>query len=123
MSPGSWTPPTPRPPSRRPMAAPRARGQLGVPGGEDSQPVLEGRGVGQVDVLGGDRRVDQVEVGVHEAGDRDLAGLQLDAQGVRVGPRLELDGAAGEGDATAANADRLDPAEAVFAGERRGPAT
>jgi hypothetical protein len=76
-----------------------------VPGGEDREPVLEGRGIGQVDVPGGDRRVDQVEMGVHEAG----IAISPGSSSIRrcAGrPRLELDGTAGEGDAAAANADR-----------------
>ena len=50
-------------------------------------------------------------MGVGQARDRDLVGLQLDPERVRVGPRLELDRGAGEGDPAVADPDRLDPAE------------
>ena len=41
----------------------------------------------------------EVEMGVGQARDRDLVGVQLEPDGVRVGPRLELDRRAGERDA------------------------
>ena len=72
----------------------------------------ERRDLRQVDLVAGDAALGEVEMGVGQARDRDLVGVQLEPDGERVGPRLELDRRAGERDATAADPDRLDPAEA-----------
>ena len=59
---------------------------------------------------------------VGQPGDADLVGLQRDPLGERIGARLEVDLGTGEGDPAVADPDRLDPAEAAVAGERRDPA-
>ena len=59
---------------------------------------------------------------VGQAGDRDLVGLERDPPRERVGPRLEVDLGAGEGDPAGADPDRLDPAEPGSPGQRRDPA-
>jgi len=73
-------------------------------------------------VLGGGRRLEEMEVRVGQTRNRDLARLQLDPEGVRVGPRLELHGAAGEGDPATPDPDGLDPAEPVVPRKGRDPA-
>ena len=71
----------------------------------------------EVDLVDRQRGVDEVDVRVDEPGHRDLARLELDPAGVRIGARLEVDRRAGEGDLAVADPDRLDPAEAGVAGE------
>ena len=67
------------------------------------------------------RGIDEVDVRVDDPGHRDLARLELDPAGVRVGAGLEVDRRAGERDLAVADPDRLDPAEAGIAGERGDP--
>ena len=99
-----------------PSPHPRATHRRGAPAcrtASMASPSSSGRGIGEVDVLRGDRGIDVVEVRVGQARDRDLAGLELDPERVRVGPGLEVHGAAGKGDSAAPDPDRLGPAEAV----------
>src|SRR5436190_18838766 len=63
-----------------------------------------------------------MEVGVGQSGNDDLVWIQLDPKGVRVCARLELDRGAGKGHSSVRDADGLDPAEALLAGEGRDPA-
>ncbi len=75
----------------------------------------------EVDVLERDAALREVQVGVGQARDGDLVIVELEADGERVGPRLELDRRTGKRNAAAGDADRLDPAEPSVAGERRDP--
>ena len=56
----------------------------------------------QVDLLAGDPALGEVEVGVGQARDRDLVGVELEPDRERVGPGLELDRRPGERDPAAA---------------------
>ena len=89
---GPWSQPWPssqRSPSGRASPAAADRGQAAV----------ERRGLRQVDLVAGDAALGEVEMGVGQARDRDLVGVELEPDGERVGPRLELDRRAGERDA------------------------
>src|SRR5260221_7766459 len=61
-------------------------------------------------------------MGVDQARDGDLAGLELEALGMGIGSRLEVDRGTGERDLAGRDPDRLDPAEPGVAGERGDPA-
>ena len=104
-------------PSRGPPATRRAGGPAWA-AREARQAVVERLRVRQVDLALRDRGLGEMQVRVGQPGDRDLVGLEVDPLGERVGPGLEEDLGAGEGDATVADPDRLDPAEALVA--RRG---
>jgi hypothetical protein len=90
-------------------------------GSEDRHRRLERRRGREVDMIDRERGIDEVDVRVDDPGHRDLAGLELDPAGVRVGTGLEVDGRAREGDLAVADPDRLDPAKAGIAGERGDP--
>src|SRR5262245_17253030 len=61
-------------------------------------------------------------MGVAQAGDRDLVRVELDPASEGIRPRLEIDRGARERDPSVGDPDRLDPAEALVAGQRRDPA-
>ncbi len=88
---------------------------------DQRQAVVERLNLRQVDALEGDPAIGEMEVGIGQARDRDLVRVELEADGERVGPGLELDRRTRKRDAAAGDADRLDPAEPRVAGERRDP--
>ena len=67
-------------PSRR-RGSSRAPRSARPPRGDPLERLLDRRRRREVDLLGGERGVDDVEVGVGQPGDRDLAGLELDPAG------------------------------------------
>ncbi len=108
------------PPIRVPAVAlePRVGRQALVRLTQASEPIVEGRGVTEVDMARRHRGLCQVQVGVGQPGDRDLVRLEADALRERVGPCLEVHLGARERDPTVADPDRLDPAEPRVALER-----
>ena len=93
-----------------------------VRGAEPSQPIVERRRVRQVDLALRHRGLRQMQVRVGQPGDRDLVGFQADALRERIRAGLEEDLRPGERDATVADPDRLDPAEALVARQGRDAA-
>ena len=85
---------------------------------ESREALVESRGVIEVDVPRGHRRLRQMQMGIGQARDRDLIRLEPDPLRERVGARLQIDLGTGECDPPVADADRLDPAEALIARER-----
>jgi hypothetical protein len=96
-------------------------GRRRVRGADTIQALGKRDGIGQVDLAGGVGRAGEVQVRVGQARYRHLIGLERDPLGERVGARLERDLGPGEGDPPVTDADRLDPAEATLAGQRRDP--
>ena len=96
-------------------------GEPVVGGADQRQALVERLNLREVDALESDPALGEVEVRIGQARDRDLVRVELEADGERVGPRLELDRRTGKRDAAAGDADRLDPAEPRVAGERRDP--
>ena len=97
-------------------------GEREVGGADEGEPLGQRRGAGQVDLAGGRGGAGEVQVRVGQPGDRHLVRLEHDPLRERVGARLERDLGAGERDPAVADPDRLDPAEALLAGERGDPA-
>ena len=115
----------PAPPAIRVPAMtldPVTLGQATIGRGDEGQPVVNASARLEIDLLEGDPAVGQVEVGVGQARNRHLVGVELVADRERVGPCLELDRRAGKGHPSVLDPDGLNPAEPGFARERGDPA-